>query len=110
MAADLVNSMEEAWKEVWQEVGLPSLDEIAKQNAESYKALSNFAASIDWTEPLLIGLGVFYLISIIAIIVTRKNFTSQFAIWASFCKLNQFLANFLLINLAQWRWFSSLNR
>lgn len=79
--------MEEAWKEVWQEIGLPSLDEIMKHNAASYKTLTAFVTSIDWTEPLLIGLGVFYLLSFIAIILTRKNFTSQFAIWASFCTL-----------------------
>lgn len=80
----IVNQMEEAWKEVWQEVGLPSVDDIIKHNAESYEALRAFIAQVDWTEPLLIGLGVFYLLSIIAIFLTRKNFAAQFAIWASF--------------------------
>jgi hypothetical protein len=69
----------------WEELDLPTWDKLAEQGAGSWENLQQFIGAVDWNEPWLLGLAVFYAVLLIAIVLTRKMFNMQTALWIFIC-------------------------
>eukprot|EP01088_Endostelium_zonatum_P016139 TRINITY_DN4239_c0_g1_i1.p1 TRINITY_DN4239_c0_g1~~TRINITY_DN4239_c0_g1_i1.p1 ORF type:complete len:177 (-),score=36.12 TRINITY_DN4239_c0_g1_i1:162-692(-) len=66
-----------AFAQTWKDGGLPTWGEALKMNAEFLEHCKLFIAAVNWTEPLLLGIGAFHVLMLLLVIVTRKNFNLQ---------------------------------
>merc|ERR1712108_54399 len=82
---------------------------VAGEWQKFLSAFSNFFASVDWTEPWLVALGVFHSIWLILAITTKKYVNVQMLIGISLVFLVFAASSLNQLAIENWQLFASRN-
>jgi len=89
-------NLTEEINKAWEELDLPTWDKLAEHGSGSWENLQEFIGAVDWNEPWLLGLAIFYATLLITIFWTRKMFNVQTALWILICTATSTRNNFFL--------------
>jgi hypothetical protein len=96
-------NLTEEINKAWEELDLPTWDKLAEHGSGSWENLQEFIGAVDWNEPWLLGLAIFYATLLITIFWTRKMFNVQTALWILICTASlytkQFFSLFKIITI-----------
>ena len=77
----------EAFRQGWKDLGWPTWSEVLQMNYDFFEHAKIFIDAVNWTEPLLLGIGAFHLMTLIFVIVSRKNFNLQVGTMFILCSI-----------------------